>query len=56
MPERAALAAPPVTASPVPRSRRTTYPYIGGELIRVLMVSIASFGLLALLIAVDRLR
>ncbi len=56
MQERTALAAPPVTASPVRRSRRTTYPYIGGELIRVLTVSIASFGLLALLIAVDRLR
>lgn len=55
-PERAAPAAAPVTASPVPRARRTTYPHIGGELVRVLTVSIVSFGLLVLLIAVDRLR
>lgn len=54
--ERAAFAAPPVAARPVVRSRRTTYPHIGGELMRVLTVSIASFGLLVLLIAVDRLR
>lgn len=33
-----------------------TYPHVGGEIRRVLSVSLASFGLLLMLIAVDRLR
>jgi hypothetical protein len=38
------------------RAGSTTYPHVGGEVRRVAGVSLASFGLLALLIAVDRLR
>ncbi len=34
----------------------TSYPHVGGEILRVAGVSLASFGLLLLLIAVDRLR
>ncbi len=45
-------------ASPIPRRRpgRASYPHIGGELRRVLGVSLASFGLLLLLIVVDRMQ
>ena len=38
------------------RSVITSYPHIGGEILRVAGVSLASFGLLLLLIVVDRLR
>ena len=43
---------------PAPRRRAglPSYPHVGGEVRRVAGVALASFGLLALLIAVDRLR
>ncbi len=46
------------TTRPAPRRRSgaVSYPHVGGEIRRVVGVSLASFGLLALLIAVDRLR
>ena len=46
------------SANPTPRRPpvRASYPHIGGELRRVLGVSVASFGLLVLLIVVDRMQ
>jgi len=43
---------------PTPRRRAASAgtAYVGGEILRVAGVSVACFGLLALLVAVDRLR